>query len=57
MRRTRVKFTATETVKKPTEVEFETSTGEKVGFIAKKPVEVRKRVNFLANPKKDRGKS
>jgi hypothetical protein len=52
MRRTRVKFTATKIEKKPTEVAFKTSTGEKVGFVAKKPVEVRKRVNFLANPKK-----
>jgi hypothetical protein len=52
-RRTRVKFTATKTVKKPTEVEFQTSTGEEIQFVAKKPVKVRKRVNFLAEPKKD----
>jgi hypothetical protein len=26
-------------------------------FIAKKPVEIRKRVNFLAKPKSERGKS
>ena len=54
VRRTRVKFTATKTVKKPTEVEFKTSTGEKVGFKARRPVKVRKRVSFLANPKKDK---
>ena len=52
LRRTRVKFTATKIVKKPTEVEFTTSSGEKVDFKAKKPVKVRQRVNFLANPKK-----
>jgi len=52
VRRTRVKFTATATVKKPTEVEFKTSTGEEVEFVAKKPVKVRKRVDFLAKPKK-----
>ena len=51
-RRTRVKFTATKTVKKPTEVEFKTGAGEEVAFTAKKPVQVRKRVNFLADPKK-----
>lgn len=50
-RRTRVKFTATKVVKKPTEVEFRTTSGEDVGFKAKKPVKVRKRVSFLA--KKD----
>jgi len=52
VRRARVKFTATEIVKKPTEVEFKTRSGEEVEFKAKKPVEVRKRVNFLAKPKK-----
>jgi len=53
VRRTRVKFTAIKTEKRPTEVEFETGSGEKVDFIAKKPVKVRKRVNFLANPKRN----
>jgi len=53
VRRTRVKFTATQTVKRPTEVEFTTSTGETIDFVAKKAVKVRKRVNFLAKPKKD----
>jgi hypothetical protein len=52
VRRERVKFTATKTVKKPTGVEFTTRTGEEVEFVAKKPVKVHKRVNFLANPKK-----
>lgn len=52
VRRTRVKFTATKTEKKPTEVTFKTSTGEDVEFVAKKPIKVRKRINFLANPKK-----
>ena len=54
VRRTRVKFTATATVKKPTAVGFKTSTGEKVEFSARKPVKVRKRINFLAKPKKDK---
>ena len=52
MRRTRVKFTAIKTVKKPTEVGFTTKSGEKVDFVADKPTQVRKRINFLAKPKK-----
>jgi hypothetical protein len=51
MRRERVKFTATKTEKRPTEVSFTTSSGEEVDFRAKKPVKVRKRVTFLAKPK------
>jgi hypothetical protein len=50
-RRKRVKFTATEVVKKPTEVGFRTTDGKEVEFRARKPVKVRKRVDFLA--KKD----
>jgi hypothetical protein len=51
-RRHRVKFTATETITKPTKVAFTTKTGEEVEFKAKKPVKVNKRVNFLAEPNK-----
>jgi hypothetical protein len=46
-----VKFTATEIVKKPTRVKFETKEGP-VKFTAKKPVEVKKKVVFKAGPKK-----
>jgi hypothetical protein len=46
-----VKFTATEIVKKPTGVKFETKEGP-VKFTAKKPVEVKKKVVFKAGPKK-----
>lgn len=53
MRRERVKFTATKKEKRPTDIQFTTSSGEEVGFVAKKPVKVRKRVNFLARPKKN----
>jgi hypothetical protein len=38
--------------KKPTEVTFTTKDGDKVDFVARKPTEVQKRVNFLATPKK-----
>ncbi len=43
-----VKFTATKTVKKPTEVKFKTKSGEKVKFEAKKPVKQRRKVQFKA---------
>ncbi len=51
MRRERVKFTAEKTEKRPTEVSFTTRSGEDVDFKAKKPVKMRKRINFLAKPK------
>ena len=54
VRRTRVKFTATTMVKRPTKVEFTTASGEEVEFKAKKPIKARKRVNFLAEPTKSR---
>jgi len=46
-----VKFTATETVDKPTQVKFKTKDGP-VKFIAEKPVKVKKKVEFKAGPKK-----
>lgn len=52
-RRTRIKFTATKTEKRPKQIEFKTSEGDKVSFTAEVPTKVRKRVNFLADPKKN----
>jgi hypothetical protein len=46
-----VKFAATKTVKKPTEVKFKTKSGEKVKFKAEKPVKQRVGVQFKAKDK------
>jgi len=43
-----VKFTATKTVKKPTEVKFKMRTGDKVKFEADKPVKKKVRLKFQA---------
>jgi hypothetical protein len=43
-----VKFTATKTVKEPTEVKFKTRTGEKVKFEVAKPMKKKVRVKFQA---------
>jgi hypothetical protein len=47
----KVEFDAHKTVKKPTEVEFETVGGKKVDFIAKKPVKVPVHVKFNTKKK------
>jgi hypothetical protein len=49
--KTNVSFKAHKKVKRPVEVEFTKKDGEKVDFIAKKPVEVAVRVKFKANKK------
>ncbi len=46
-----VKFTATKTVKKPTEVKFKTKAGGKVKFEAEKPVKKKVKVEFKAKDK------
>jgi len=46
-----VKFVAHKTVRKPTEVQFTTSGGKKVDFIASKKQKVLTRVKFKANKK------
>ena len=43
-----VKFTATKTVKKPTEVKLKMRTGDKVKFEADKPVKKKVRLKFQA---------
>ena len=48
-RRHRVTFKATKKVKQPTEVKFKTKSGEKVDFIAEKPVKKKVKVSFLAS--------
>jgi hypothetical protein len=47
-----VAFSAHQKVKKPVEVEFKTKDGEKVDFIARKPMDVPIRVKFTAKVKK-----
>jgi hypothetical protein len=47
-----VEFTATKTVKEPTRVAFTTKTGESVHFVAKKPVQEKVDVSFVAGTKK-----
>ena len=47
----RVEFDAHKTVKKPTEVEFKTRTGERVDFTARKKVKVPVHVKFKATVK------
>jgi len=46
--KTTVEFEAHKRVKKPTEVEFETRDGKKVGFVARKPKSVPVHVRFRA---------
>jgi hypothetical protein len=49
MNRTKtVEFDAHKTVKKPTEVEFRTKSGDKVDFVAEKPTKVPVHVKFKA---------
>ena len=45
----KVEFDAHKVVKKPTEVEFTTKSGQKVDFVAKKPTKVPVHVKFKAN--------
>lgn len=47
-----VDFSAHKKVKEPTEVKFKTKTGELVDFEARKPVEKRIDVSFMARNKK-----
>jgi hypothetical protein len=47
----KVEFDAHKTVRKPTEVEFETAGGKKVDFMAKKPVKVPVHVKFNTKKK------
>ena len=51
MSKTNVAFDAHKKVKRPVEVEFTKRDGEKVDFIAKKPVKVAVRVKFKAKKK------
>lgn len=47
-----VDFTATKTVKEPTEVSFTTKSGIAVDFTARKPVKEKVEVSFVARDKK-----
>ena len=47
-----VDFRATKVVKEPTEVKFRTKTGQVVDFDARKPVEKKVGVHFMARNKK-----
>jgi hypothetical protein len=47
-----VEFTATKTVMEPTPVAFTTKIGESVHFTAKKPVQEKVDVSFMAGTKK-----
>ena len=51
-KRHHVDFVATKRVKKPTEVVFRTKAGEKVDFVARKPVDRKVKVSFMASNKK-----
>jgi hypothetical protein len=46
-----VAFTATKTVKKPTEVKFQTKSGQKVKFEANEPTKQKVNVSFKAKNK------
>lgn len=46
-----VEFDAHKTVKQPAEVEFTTSKGEKIDFVAKKPTRVPVHVKFTKKAK------
>ena len=52
MRRHHVDFMAVKTVKRPGEVTFTTKAGKTVDFVAKKPVQVKVEVDFMARNKK-----
>lgn len=52
MTKKRVEFDAHKKIKKPVEVEFETTSGKRVDFTARKSVKVPVRVKFTADPKK-----
>ena len=49
MSKKKVEFDAHKVVKKPTEVEFTTKSGETVDFVAKKPTKVPVHVKFKAD--------
>lgn len=53
-KRHHVDFIAHKTVKEPTEVKFETKSGERVDFVAKKPVKEEIEVSFMARNKKEK---
>jgi hypothetical protein len=52
MAKHRVEFNAHRKVMKPAKVSFNTKAGERVQFVAEKPVEVPVHVEFIAGSKK-----
>ncbi len=49
-----VKFIAEKTVKEPTKVKFEMKSGDRVDFVATKPVREEVAVSFMARNKKNK---
>jgi hypothetical protein len=51
-KRHHVKFVAEKTVTEPTKVKFETKSGDRVDFVARKPIREEVEVSFMARNKK-----